>query len=102
MVELYAEWAGPTQACKSAWRKLALEHGGAMPVDLSSACLERLGGAAALAPHTQHPSSEPSFLVFRGGREVACVRGLNIPALLAAVARAQGGAATVQRQSSTQ
>lgn len=85
VVELYTEWAGPTAACKSAWRKLALEHGGALPVDLSTACLERCSAPG--GPLAEHKAtSEPSFLLFKGGTEVACVQGVDIPALMAALA----------------
>ena len=89
VVELYSEWAGPTAACKSTWRKQALEHGGALPFDLSTACIEHCRGAAALA---QHPaaaasSSEPQFLLFKAGKEVAHIAGVNLPELLKAVAK---------------
>ena len=102
MVELYSEWAGPTAACKSTWRKQALEHGGTLPYDVSTACLERCRGAAALA---QHPaaaasSSEPQFLLFTAGKEVAHIVGVNLPELIKAVAKHSseaGGGAAVQR-----
>lgn len=83
-MELYTQWAGPTAAVKGAWRSLALEHGGALPCELSAAAAERLGAAPALAPYAR-PTTEPAFCLFRGGREVAHVRGVNIPALLQAI-----------------
>ena len=102
VVELYSEWVGPTTACKSTWCKQALELGGTLPFELSTACIERCRGAAALA---QHPaaaasSSEPHFLLFKGGKQVAHVAGVNLPELLKAVAKHSGegaGGAAVQR-----
>ena len=101
-MELYSEWAGPTAACKSTWRKQALEHGGALPFDLSTACIEHCRAAAALA---QHPaaaasSSEPRFLLFKAGKEVGHIKGVNLPELIKAVAKHSnegGGGAAVQR-----
>lgn len=92
VVEVYSEWAGPTAACKSFWRKVALEHGGALPCDLSTACLERCGGdGSPLAAHAA--TSQPAFCLFKGGKEVACVRGVDLPTLARAVAKAEGAAA---------
>lgn len=93
---MYTEWAGPTAACKSAWRKLALEQGGALPADLYTACLERClpgGEGAAAGPLARHatPTSQPLFLVFRGGVEVAAVRGADVPRLMDAVRRCVAG-----------
>lgn len=96
MVEVYTAWAGPTAACKTAWRKLALEHGGTLPCELSTACLERClpaGEGAHEGPLARHatPTSQPLFLVFRDGAEVAAVRGANIPVLMDAVRRCVAG-----------
>ncbi|PRW58219.1 flagellar outer dynein arm light chain thioredoxin [Chlorella sorokiniana] len=90
VLELYTEWAGPTAACKSTWRKAALERGGALPCELSTACVERCGGVAGLEPYLAAPTSQPLFLFFKGGKRVAEVRGVNPPALLRELAAAEG------------
>ena len=36
VIELYTEWAGPTAAARSAWRKMATELGEPLPFDLGS------------------------------------------------------------------
>ena len=100
VLELYTEWAGPTAACKSTWRKAALERGGVLPCDLSTACVERCGGVPGLEPYVAAPTSLPVFLVFKGGKQVAEVRGVNPPALLKELAAAEGSRpAAVVRES---
>lgn len=100
MLELYTEWAGPTAACKSTWRKAALDRGGALPCDLAAACVERCGGVPGLEAYVAAPTSQPLFLFFKGGKLAAEVRGVNPPALLRELAAAEGsGPAAVVRES---
>lgn len=100
VLELYTEWAGPTTACKSTWRKAALERGGEMPANLFTACVDKCGGVPGLEPYMAAPTSQPVFLFFKGGRTVAEVRGVNPPALLKELAAAEGsGPAAVVRES---
>lgn len=103
VLELYTEWAGPTAACKSTWRKAALERGGspaALPFDLFAACVERCSGVPGLEPYVAAPTSQPVFLFFKGGKQVAEVRGVNPSALLRELAAAEGsGPAAVVRES---
>ncbi|KAI7841525.1 hypothetical protein COHA_004696 [Chlorella ohadii] len=100
VLELYTDCWGPTAACKSTWRKAALEHGGALPCQLYTACTERCGGVPGLEPYVSAPTSQPLFLFFKGGKQVAEVRGVNPPALLRELAAAEGsGPAAVVRES---
>ncbi|EFN59355.1 hypothetical protein CHLNCDRAFT_137806 [Chlorella variabilis] len=103
VVELYADWAGPTQALPTFWRKVAMEHGGQLPLDLSTACYEKCHDAPALAGHSS--TSQPKFLLFKGGKQVACVEGVDPPGLLAAVNKqlaAASGAAAAHRSSDSE
>ncbi|PSC67366.1 Thioredoxin [Micractinium conductrix] len=96
VIELYTEWAGPTAAARSAWRKMATELGEPLPFDLGSAPLERMRGVQQLAGFT--PSAQPQWVLFKGGKQVAAVTGLDLLRLTAAAQRARMlllGAATV-------
>ena len=100
VLELYTEWAGPTAACKSTWRKAALDRGGALPCDLAAACVERCGGMPGLEAYVAAPTSQPLFLFYKGGKLLAEVRGVNPSALLRELAAAEGsGPAAVVRES---
>ena len=88
VVEVYAQWAGPTQACASTWRAMALEHGGALPFDLSAACKDKCVGVGEGSPLAGvPPGCKPHFLLFKGGQRVAMVAGLDMPTLKLAIQR---------------
>jgi hypothetical protein len=87
VIELYADWAGPTGALFYLWPKLASKHGGKLPFDLSKLCVERCKDAEVLAEVAamHQRTCEPWFLLFRGGKQVAFIKGCNPPAIEEAV-----------------
>lgn len=76
VIELYTEWAGPTAAAKTAWRKLAVDMGGGpLPFDLRTLCLDRMQGAPGAELLAALPlTSEPQWVLVKHGKQVTCIR----------------------------
>lgn len=100
VIELYSDWAGPTQALPNFWHQLAKEHDSVLPVDACTACFERCKEAPALA--SLQATSQPRFLLFKVGKQVAFVKGVDPPGLSAAISKqlaAQSGSAAARTTS---
>ncbi|KAL4430792.1 hypothetical protein ABPG75_006048 [Micractinium tetrahymenae] len=99
VIELYTAWTGPTAAAKTAWRKLAVDMGGPLPCDLSTACLDRMQGAPGGEPLAAFPlTSEPQWVLFKRGKQVAAVTGMDLPQLMKAVQRFSAETPAVARE----